>query len=108
MYYFHLPIYAEWKKGLDWMADLFLVGNLTMHLRQVKDAAEDLSINPTFFETTFLATMIVTAEIKPKFLILETGLGGRLDATRCAPADLSILTSITKEHTDILGTTFTK
>ena len=55
-------------------------------IRQVKDAAEDLSINPTFFETTFLATMIVTAEIKPKFLILETGLGGRLDATRCAPA----------------------
>ena len=47
--------------------------------------------------------MIVTAEIKPKFLILETGLGGRLDATRCAPADLAILTSITKEHTDILG-----
>ena len=72
-------------------------------LRQVKDAAEDLSIKPTFFETTFLATMIVTAERKPKFLILETGLGGRLDATRCAPADLSILTSITKEHTDILG-----
>ena len=72
-------------------------------LRQVKYVAEDLSINPTFFETTFLAAMIVTAEIKPKFLILETGLGGRLDATRCAPADLAILTSITKEHTDILG-----
>lgn len=72
-------------------------------VKQVKDTAKDLSINPTFFETTFLAAMIVTAEIKPKFLILETGLGGRLDATRCAPADLAILTSITKEHTDILG-----
>ena len=72
-------------------------------LHQVKDAAEKLSINPTFFETTFLAAMVITAEVMPKFLILETGLGGRLDATRCAPADLSILTSITKEHTDILG-----
>ena len=72
-------------------------------LHQVKDAAERLSINPTFFETTFLAAMVITAEVMPKFLILETGLGGRLDATRCAPADLSILTSITKEHTDILG-----
>ena len=51
----------------------------------------------------FLAAMVITAEVMPKFLILETGLGGRLDATRCAPADLSILTSITKEHTDILG-----
>ena len=72
-------------------------------IKQVQDAAEHLSIMPTFFEATFLATMIVTAEIKPKFLILETGLGGRLDATRCAPADIAILTSITKEHTDILG-----
>ena len=70
-------------------------------LHQVKDAAEKLSINPTF-ETTFLAAMVITAEVMPKFLILETGLGGRLDATS-APADLSILTSITKEHTDILG-----
>ncbi len=70
---------------------------------RVRDAAEELSINPTFFEITFLASMIVSAEIKAKFLILETGLGGRLDATRCAPADLAILTSITKEHTDILG-----
>jgi dihydrofolate synthase/folylpolyglutamate synthase len=70
---------------------------------QVRAAAERLSIIPTFFEATFLAAMIVTNEINPKFLILETGLGGRLDATRCAPADLAILTSITKEHTDVLG-----
>ena len=70
---------------------------------QVRTAAERLSIIPTFFEATFLAAMIVTDEINPKFLILETGLGGRLDATRCAPADLAILTSITKEHTDVLG-----
>lgn len=70
---------------------------------QVRAAAERLSIIPTFFEATFLASMIVTDEINPKFLILETGLGGRLDATRCAPADLAILTSITKEHTDVLG-----
>ena len=72
-------------------------------LHQVKDAAEKLSINPTFLKQHFLAAMVITNEIMPKFLILETGLGGRLDATRCAPADLSILTSITKEHTDILG-----
>lgn len=72
-------------------------------LTQVKAAAARLSIIPTFFEATFLAAMIVTDEMNPKFLILETGLGGRLDATRCAPADLAILTSITKEHTDVLG-----
>ena len=61
------------------------------------------NIVPTFFEVTFLAAMIIANEQNVEFLILETGLGGRLDATRCAPADLAILTSITKEHTDILG-----
>ena len=47
--------------------------------------------------------MITASEQNVDFLVLETGLGGRLDATRCAPADLAILTSISKEHTDILG-----
>ncbi len=61
------------------------------------------NIIPTFFEVTFLAAMITASEQNVDFLILETGLGGRLDATRCAHADLAILTSITKEHTDILG-----
>ena len=61
------------------------------------------NIVPTFFEVTFLAAMITASEQNVDFLILETGLGGRLDATRCAHADLAILTSITKEHTDILG-----
>ena len=36
-------------------------------------------------------------------IILETGLGGRFDATRCVPADICLLTSITCEHTDVLG-----
>lgn len=61
------------------------------------------NIAPTFFEVTFLAAMIIASEQNVRFLILETGLGGRLDATRCAPADLALLTSISLEHTDILG-----
>ena len=69
----------------------------------VRISSEKKSINLTFFETTFLAAMAITSIIKPKFLILETGLGGRLDATRCPPADLAILTTISKEHTDVLG-----
>jgi len=69
----------------------------------VEAAAQKLSIKPTFFETTFITAMIIADKFCPKYLILETGLGGRLDATRCAPADLSVLTSITTEHTDILG-----
>ena len=59
----------------------------------------------TFFESTFLAAMCVAESINVEVLILETGLGGRLDATRCAPADLSVISSLSLEHTDILGPT---
>lgn len=59
----------------------------------------------TFFESTFLAAMCVAEAMNVEVLILETGLGGRLDATRCAPADLSVITSLSLEHTDILGPT---
>ena len=61
------------------------------------------SINLTFFEVTFLVSLICAFSSKVDVIILETGLGGRLDATRCVPADVCLLTSITCEHTDILG-----
>ena len=72
-------------------------------VKKIQHLSETSKITPTFFEVTFLAAMITASEQNVDFLILETGLGGRLDATRCAPADLAILTSISKEHTDILG-----
>ena len=37
--------------------------------------------------------------------MLETGLGGRLDATRTVPADIAVITSLSLEHTEILGAT---
>ena len=58
-------------------------------------------IELTFFEVTYLVSMVCSAG--STVLILETGLGGRLDATRCGPATASLVTSVSLEHTDILG-----
>ena len=60
-------------------------------------------IELTFFEITYLCAMVTASTHNVSVLILETGLGGRLDATRTAPADTCIITSISPEHTDILG-----
>ena len=38
-------------------------------------------------------------------MVWETGLGGRLDSTRAMPADLCVLTTVSLEHTAILGDT---
>ncbi|MBJ83926.1 MAG: hypothetical protein CMB52_00185 [Euryarchaeota archaeon] len=62
-------------------------------------------VNPTFYETTFLVAMLAFREMGVQRAVIETGLGGRWDATRLVDADCCILTEISLEHTDILGET---
>lgn len=62
--------------------------------------------HPSYFEFLFGMGMKTFAETQAEYLILETGLGGRLDATN-APEHpvLTVITSISLDHTDILGDT---
>ncbi len=58
----------------------------------------------TFFEMTTLLAFIYFAQKKVDWAVMEVGLGGRLDATNVITPELSIITSISLEHTEILGT----
>ncbi|MDC7221913.1 MAG: bifunctional folylpolyglutamate synthase/dihydrofolate synthase [Spirochaetales bacterium] len=60
---------------------------------------------PTTFELLTLLAFLVFREEECSFIILETGLGGRLDATNVCLPRLSIITPIEKEHTQFLGDT---
>ncbi len=66
--------------------------------------------NPiTFFEITTAAAFVLFAQHKADFLILETGLGGRLDATNIIPKKMiSIITAIDIDHQEFLGNTIKK
>ncbi len=74
-------------------------------LMRIHDAATGDSngsnVELTFFEITYLVAMVASQGCE--VLILETGLGGRLDATRSGPATISLVTSVSLEHRDILG-----
>ena len=59
----------------------------------------------TFFEITFLVACLCASSNDVDVFIVETGLGGRYDATRILPADVSVVTSLSLEHRDILGDT---
>ena len=62
---------------------------------------KDMYLN--FFEiTTFIALMFF-AKKNPDFLVIETGLGGRLDATNILTSDIALITNISFDHTAILG-----
>lgn len=66
------------------------------------------SAKPTTFELYTAYGYILFRETGCKYGVIETGLGGRLDATNTLMPIASIITSIEKEHTKILGSTLTQ
>lgn len=60
-------------------------------------------ISLSFFEFSTLAALYFFKRHNPDVILLETGLGGRLDAVNIIDADLAIITSIGIDHTEWLG-----
>ncbi|MCQ2412168.1 MAG: bifunctional folylpolyglutamate synthase/dihydrofolate synthase [Sphaerochaetaceae bacterium] len=63
---------------------------------------------PTTFELYTAFAFMLFKEIGCQWAVIETGLGGRLDATNILKSEASVLTPIELEHTDILGDTIAK
>ncbi|MEW6981741.1 bifunctional tetrahydrofolate synthase/dihydrofolate synthase [Colwelliaceae bacterium 6471] len=57
----------------------------------------------TYYEYTTLAAFIVLMQTRPDFIILEVGLGGRLDATNIINANISVITTVDLDHQAFLG-----
>lgn len=78
-------------------------------VRGVCQRPEFIESHPSFFEFVFLMAMVYFREKQPDYIILETGLGGRLDATNSIknPA-LCIITEIGFDHMQYLGDTLSK
>lgn len=74
-------------------------------LCEVRSAATEIGIEPTFFEVLTAVALRWFAQNQVRAVVLEAGLGGRLDSTNVVDSQLVALTSIGLEHTDILGAT---
>ena len=70
---------------------------------RIEEARENTSL--TYFEFGTLAALLIFAETELDYIILEVGLGGRLDAVNIIDADLAIITNIALDHTEWLGDT---
>lgn len=77
--------------------------DLCWAFEEVEHKRADISL--TFFEFGTLAAFTIFKKMKPDVIILEVGLGGRLDATNIIDADISVITSIDLDHCDWLGNT---
>lgn len=69
--------------------------------KQIAQAQKNTFLS--YFEYGALAALLVAAEYRPDLLILEVGLGGRLDAVNMIDADIVVLTAIGLDHMDWLG-----
>ena len=80
---------------------------------KVKVLADELvaegSYHPTYFEMLFLMGMVIFAEAGVDYVTLETGLGGRMDATTAVENPVAcVITSISLDHMQYLGDTVAK
>jgi dihydrofolate synthase/folylpolyglutamate synthase len=67
--------------------------------------ADIAQLNATFFEATTLMAFAYFAEMQVDVAVIETGLGGRLDATNVVLPVVSVITSLSIEHREFLGDT---
>jgi dihydrofolate synthase/folylpolyglutamate synthase len=74
---------------------------LLPHFEAVEQARGDTSL--TYFEFTTLAIFRLLSQTALDFVILEVGMGGRLDAVNAFDADCAIITSIDIDHAEFLG-----
>jgi dihydrofolate synthase/folylpolyglutamate synthase len=77
-------------------------------LTAIRDLVRDWDPPPTFFEIATELALKYFSNAKIDIVILETGLGGRLDATNALQSDVSIITAIDLDHQQWLGDTIEK
>lgn len=77
-----------------------------LKIKEVMNQGDKYQLAPlTFFEILFLISLLIFQKADLDYCIMETGMGGRLDATVLAKPVLCIITSISLDHTAILGDT---
>jgi len=81
--------------------EMIAAADLLPHFQAVEAAREGLTL--TYFEFTTLAILHALASAELDLVILEVGLGGRLDAVNVIDADCVVITSIDLDHMEYLG-----
>lgn len=77
--------------------------DLIAQFKKVERARKDMTLS--YFEYTLLTILLFFMENRPDALVLEIGLGGRLDAVNTVEPTVSIITSVGLDHTAYLGKT---
>lgn len=99
------PHISSFRERIKVNGKLIDESSIVQILNKIFAIIESEKIPATFFEITTALALVYFAEQNVDYAVLETGLGGRLDATNIVTPKLSIITSICLEHTEYLGHT---
>lgn len=103
------PYVTDFRERIQYNGNMIEKNELAECVEKVKEAIDKLAlqdIQPTEFEAVTAAAFLYFKRKNCDFVVLEVGLGGRLDSTNVIVAPyVSVITSISLDHTAILGET---
>ncbi len=98
---FTSPHFVDYSERFRINGDMIEPEFITRFINEYEKAINDFHI--TFFEISAAIAFTYFKEKKVDFAVIETGLGGRLDATNTMNPSAEVITTISLEHTKILG-----
>jgi dihydrofolate synthase/folylpolyglutamate synthase len=98
---FTSPHLVDYRERIRIDGAMVSEASLVAAFERIDDALAGESL--TFFEFNTLAALLVSETARPDALVLEVGLGGRLDAVNVVEADVAVVVSIGLDHMEWLG-----
>lgn len=102
---FTSPHISTFRERIQINGEMISEEDVTALLSEIFGVTHEKKISATLFEIVTVLALTYFSEQNVDYAVLETGLGGRLDATNIIEPKLVVITSISLDHTDILGET---
>ena len=102
---FTSPHLVSYRERIQVDGNMIPEGAVAEGLRFFRDHVADWEAHPTFFELSLALALRHFRNEGCEAIVLETGMGGRLDATNAIGSDVSVITSISLDHQQWLGST---
>lgn len=105
---FTSPHLVSYRERVRVNGEMISDGEVAAGLTKIRELTRDWDPHPTFFEITTALALLHFKMSRCDIVVLETGLGGRLDATNALTPVVSVITPIGYDHQSLLGDTLEK
>ncbi len=102
---FTSPHLVSFRERIRVHGEMISEADVARGLDRIRELTSSWETHPTFFEIVTALALSHFAEEECEIVVLETGLGGRLDATNAVPSAVSVITPISFDHEKWLGHT---